>query len=31
MRFLPLLLSGAALLAPAAAIAHPHIFAEARL
>jgi ABC-type uncharacterized transport system substrate-binding protein len=31
MRFLPLLVAGAALVAPAAAIAHPHIFAEARL
>ncbi|MDX3976508.1 DUF1007 family protein [Shinella sp.] len=31
MRFLPLLVAGAALAAPAAALAHPHIFAEARL
>ena len=31
MRFLPLLAAGAALLAPAVASAHPHIFAEARL
>ena len=31
MRFLPLLVAGTALLAPAAAFAHPHIFAEARL
>jgi len=31
MRYLPLLAAGAALLAPAAAFAHPHIFAEARL
>ena len=31
MRFLPLLIAGAALAAPAAALAHPHIFAEARL
>lgn len=31
MRFLPLLAAGAALAAPAAALAHPHIFAEARL
>ncbi|MGB3877196.1 DUF1007 family protein [Shinella zoogloeoides] len=31
MRFLPLLVAGTALLAPVAALAHPHIFAEARL
>jgi ABC-type uncharacterized transport system substrate-binding protein len=31
MRFLPLLIAGAVLAAPAAALAHPHIFAEARL
>ena len=31
MRFLPLLVAGAVLAAPAAALAHPHIFAEARL
>jgi ABC-type uncharacterized transport system substrate-binding protein len=31
MRLLPLLVAGAALAAPAAALAHPHIFAEARL
>ena len=31
MRFLPFLIAGAALAAPAAALAHPHIFAEARL
>ncbi|WLS07367.1 DUF1007 family protein [Shinella sumterensis] len=31
MRFLSRLLAGAALLAPATAFAHPHIFAEARL
>ncbi|MEW9614099.1 DUF1007 family protein [Shinella sp. S4-D37] len=31
MRFLPLLVAGAACAAPAAALAHPHIFAEARL
>lgn len=31
MRFLSLLVAGAAFLAPVAAFAHPHIFAEARL
>ncbi len=31
MRLLPCLVAGAALLAPAAAFAHPHVFAEARL
>ena len=31
MRFLPLLVAGTALLAPVVALAHPHIFAEARL
>ena len=31
MRLLPLLAAGAVLAAPAAALAHPHIFAEARL
>ncbi|GMB81822.1 DUF1007 family protein [Shinella zoogloeoides] len=31
MRLLPLLVAGTALLAPVAALAHPHIFAEARL
>ncbi len=31
MRLLPCLVAGAALLAPATAFAHPHIFAEARL
>lgn len=31
MRLLPLLVAGAAIIAPAAALAHPHIFAEARL
>lgn len=31
MRFLPLLAAGTVLAAPAAALAHPHIFAEARL
>jgi ABC-type uncharacterized transport system substrate-binding protein len=31
MRFLPLLVAGAALAAPAVSLAHPHIFAEARL
>ena len=31
MRFLPLLVAGAACIAPAPALAHPHIFAEARL
>ncbi|QRI62090.1 DUF1007 family protein [Shinella sp. PSBB067] len=31
MRFLPLLVAGGALLAPVAALAHPHVFAEARL
>ena len=31
MRFLPCLIAGAALFAPAVAFAHPHIFAQARL
>ncbi|MGQ3281388.1 MAG: DUF1007 family protein, partial [Shinella sp.] len=31
MRLLPLLVAGAAFIAPAVAFAHPHIFAEARL
>lgn len=31
MRLLPLLVAGATIIAPAAALAHPHIFAEARL
>ena len=31
MRLLPLLVASAALAAPAAAFAHPHIFAQARL
>lgn len=31
MRFLPCLVAGAALLAPVAALAHPHVFAQARL